>query len=439
MNQTPMLILAGMMGVVIAIIILKQPFIGVALTVISTPISSLLPPIPYFSSVVPLIGGLTLVGFLWIKRDSAGRIGIKFNLLHTITLLLFIWIFISNPQAAWSGPDRNWVITFIQLLILMIIAGSIIDEPYKHHILMGLFVFVSVISAYTAITQGYLGEDILEATRVGGFTAGANTAARYFVIAMVLLTYLRSQVKVPFVRLLMLGGILITYLGVFFTASRSGMVLIFFAQLLLFFFQHEGKQRIQLLVIFGIAFLILFLMANTIIVILQGIIPAITQGTDTMGLRYDLWEAGWLMWQDHPISGVGIGMFRYNVGRYMSLIGVAPRGATSHNTYINMLSETGIIGFSLFMIILGLALKDYLKVGQNPNPDLDGLRTIWLIVFLVLLVGAITKTEHTDKLLFMVMGLSVYFATLAKTSVEEKLQMEKARVEPGTQRFANRF
>lgn len=424
MYQTAVLMLIGILGLTLVILILNYPVFGVAFTVLSAPIIALIPPIPYFTSVLPLVGAITTVSYLWYKRGATEKSLFQFNALHILSLLFIIWMYVSNPQAAWSGVDRNWIFTYLQLWVLMYVSGDLLDEPRKHHLVMGLFAAVSVVSAYFAITQGYITDDILDAPRVGGFAAGSNDAARYFVVAMVFVTYLRSQVKHPFIRFLLLGGIIITYLGVFYTASRTGMILLFFAQMLLFFFQHEGKLRVQYLIIFGLAFAMIVLLAEPILGILGNILPSITKGTDTMGLRYDLWKAGWYMWLDHPVSGVGVGMFRYKVPVYMLRIpGVVPRSLVAHNIYITILTETGIVGFILFMSTLIVALNNYIKAKRHMEaPQLDE-RNVWLIVFLVMLLGGMTKTDQIDKLLWMVLGISVYFANLTHVTDQNGQQI----------------
>jgi O-antigen ligase len=409
-DQIPQMIFGAAVAGILFFIIVRQPYIGVALTVASAPIVDLIPPIPFFSSVVPILGAITIFGFLLKKREVTGNLFLRFNILHLLAIIFIVWIYVSNPQAAWSGLDRNWILTFAQLFILMYLAGDLLDKPQKHIVLMTIFAVVSVISAYNAISRGYIGEDIDASARVGGFAAGANDAARYFVVAMVFVTFLRSKVRQPFWRLMMLVAIIITYLGVFFTVSRTGMVLLFFAQLMLFVFQHEGRQRTQLLVIFGSAFVLTLLLSNTIIDILQTIIPTITKGTDTVGLRYDLWRAGWLMWLDHPIRGVGIGMYAHNSYAYMQrLPGVMPRTLVAHNMYVQTLAETGLIGLLLFLSIIYVSFINFRKARMVEEPEITELRNVWLIVFVVMLIGGITKTDQVDKLLWMVMGVSSFF------------------------------
>ena len=437
--NNPLIFLGIIIGLAGAVIILKRPYLGVAFTVLSAPIIDLIPPIPYLSSALPLVGAVTVVGYLLKKRGTGGRIKLRFDIQHLLGLVFIIWILLSNPQAAWSGPDRNWIFTFIQLLVLMVLAGDLLDEPKKHYVLMTLFAVVSVISAFTAISQGYIGEDIETSARVGGFAAGSNDAARYFVVAMVFITYLLSKVKDSVLRFVMLGAIIVTYIGVFYTGSRTGMILLFSAQLLLIAFQKKGKQRIQLLVIFGIAFSLLIALASTILGIIEGIIPAITQGTDTIGLRYQLWRIGWQMWLDHPITGVGIGMFAHRSYFYMTQVpGLMPRAIVSHNMYVQILSETGIVGGILFISIIVRSLMNFWKARHFQNSELLELRHIWLIVFLVMLIGGITKTDQVDKLLWMVMGLSVYFNGQVTTQLEEHNLPEGIPVAMGKQEYVNR-
>jgi O-antigen ligase len=70
--------------------------------------------------------------------------------------------------------------------------------------------------------------------------------------------------------------------------------------------------------------------------------------------RIDCIQAGIQMFFDHPFIGVGIGNYPYTYARY------APPGAErtpryAHNTYIQILTETGLIGF--FVFITGILLN----------------------------------------------------------------------------------
>jgi len=171
---TMLVLLLVFIGVIITI---RNPHIGAALTISSSAITELIPPVPFLSSAIPLLGAVTLVGYLFKIRGVAGKVQLNFSSLHGISLIFIIWIFITNPQAAWAGPERNWLFTFVQLFVLMVMVMDILDDSRKHQLLMALFAVIAVLSAYTAITQGHIGEDIESSIRAVGFTAGANDAA----------------------------------------------------------------------------------------------------------------------------------------------------------------------------------------------------------------------------------------------------------------------
>jgi len=421
MDRTILLIVAGISGIIFLFLLLKQPYLGIAITGASLAIVDLLPDVPYLSSAVPLVGIVTFIGYLIHKRWGTKNSAFNFNYLHIIGLVFILWIYISNPQAALMGSSRNWVLTYIQLWVLMYIAGDLLDTPKKQQTVMAIFSIFAIISAFYAIQTGSIGETIYTSTRAEGFLDNANAAARYFVVAMVFLSYLRSTVKNPWLRIFTLIGIIITYLGVFYTVSRTGMLLLVLAQGLILLFQIESRQRIRLFFIFMIALIILFFLSDTILDIFESIFPSIINREDTVGLRINLWKSGWMMWLDHPIRGVGIGRYIEELGPYIyRLAGPHRWNSIAHNTYIQILSETGIVGFILFIVLITTSLKNFWQIKINNDTEKLMLRNAWLVAFIVMLVGGITKSDHADKLTWMVMGLSLYFSKESNLAEKEE-------------------
>jgi O-antigen ligase len=75
--------------------------------------------------------------------------------------------------------------------------------------------------------------------------------------------------------------------------------------------------------------------------------------------------------------------------------------------YIAVLSETGLVGLLLYISILGISLLNYWRASRQTNTVNAHLAYTWLVVLVVLLLGGITKHDHYDKLLWLVLGLSV--------------------------------
>lgn len=398
--------------ILIAVIFLK-PYLGIIIIASSLPVVDLLPEIPYFTSVVPIVGGVTLVAYVLHWSRGVGKPLVHFRSVHIVGLLFIIWVFISNPEAALFGTDRNWIFTLLQLWILICLAGELMDTPYRHQVFMWIFAISSTLSAFLAIQNGRIGDNIYMSARSAGLAEGANAAGRYFVVAFVFLNFLQIITKKRFMRLLLLVSMGVTFLGVFFTVSRTSILLLFIAIGFMIILHTKIKYQIQIIIFFVIVMAGLWLYSDSLEKILSSIFPSITQGTDTIGLRYRLWDAGWHMWLDHPIVGVGIGRYPGQLINY-SQAGTIPifyliPGLVTHNMYIQVLAETGFLGFGLFVLLLAITLKNIWTSNNGSDPKFRFLRNAWAVVFLVMLVGGITKSDQADKLIWVTVGISSFF------------------------------
>jgi O-antigen ligase len=395
-------------GSILAIFILLRPYIGIIVTLVSLPVVDLLPVIPFFTSVLIIVGALTIAGFMWQTKKNRKPL-FNFGAIHIVGILFIGWVFISNPEAAWFGVDRNWILTFIQLWILVWLTGELLDSPRKQHIFMWSFSIVSATAAVIAIQQGNIGDTIGTSLRAAGLAGNPNSTARYLVVAMILFTYLGIYVHKRGTRLLAFAGAIITSIGLFFTLSRTGIILLIIAGGLQIIMNTRRKLTSALIFTYIIAAIFLWFSSGKVFQIIESIMPSIRQGTDTVGLRYRLWEAGGEMWLDHIPQGVGIGMFSTELRYYAD--GLAPRYwfSGAHNTYISVLAETGLIGFCLFAILLVISLRNFWHARKHNDIESISLRYVWLTVFLVVLIGEITLNGMHDKLLWFLVGISVYF------------------------------
>ncbi|HQZ90119.1 MAG TPA: O-antigen ligase family protein, partial [Thermomicrobiales bacterium] len=61
------------------------------------------------------------------------------------------------------------------------------------------------------------------------------------------------------------------------------------------------------------------------------------------------WQAGWHMFEDHPLTGVGIGNFNARYPDYFVRTEFRFSQGHAHNYYIHTLAETGIIGLIAYL------------------------------------------------------------------------------------------
>lgn len=384
------------------------PYLGIVITVASLPVLDLLPPIPGFTSAISLIGAMTLAGFIIQRRgrDKTKPL-FRFGPVHVIALLFLVWILISNPQAAWFGTRRNWVFTFAQLWILLWLGGELLDTPKKQQTLMWIFSIVVVISAYLAILQGHIGENVQNSIRGSGLADGVNAAARYFVIGMVFFNYLRSVSNKKIIQWITIAGMSLSTIGVFFSTSRTGILLVFIAFGLLILLNPYGKNKVRLLIILAIITLFVYFLSENLIQYLGSIVTNVVQRQDTVGYRIELWKVGWEMWSSHIFQGVGIGKYSEDFHLYAPYRVVAKLFAPDpHNTYVQVLAETGLVGFVIFILLIFKSLQNIWRSCRSDDKASIELRNVWLIGLIVMLLGGLTKTDTTEKLVWLIMGVS---------------------------------
>lgn len=77
-------------------------------------------------------------------------------------------------------------------------------------------------------------------------------------------------------------------------------------------------------------------------------------GTAASGGRWSWWQEAWRGFTDEPLGGTGAGTFQFTDLRYRQSSDI--RATEPHNTPLQFLSETGIVGLLLFLGAVGIVL-----------------------------------------------------------------------------------
>lgn len=395
---------------VIAVAVFQQPYLGLVFVIASLPVMDILPSIPFATSVVSLMGGVTLGVYILRALGPGRHFSFKFPSQLIWGGLFIAWILFTNPSAALIPTSgRNWMFTFVQLWILALLASQLFDEPRKHKVLMWIYTLAALVSAGFAIQKGGIGDTVADSIRSSGLVGGQNEAGRYFVVALVFISYLRSTTKSKILSTLMMISMGITVLGIFATVSRTGLLLLLTTVGLLLILQVNRRKSFQVGIVLVLVVLIVALIfADNIFTIMRTILPSIQQGADTMGIRYNLWTAGWHMWLDHPVQGVGIGQYPVNLPYYgRDLLDLQYLKLGAHNMYVQLLAETGIVGLFLFLGLIGSVVRNLWIATRSQDSNLASLAKVWLIVLILMLLGGITKQDQFDKLVWICFGMGI--------------------------------
>ncbi|MEX0782495.1 MAG: O-antigen ligase family protein [Dehalococcoidia bacterium] len=377
-------IFAAQIALLIAVVVLREPKLLIPCVVIGLPIEvvetkmldylgasgesgargairSLLNPGQAAMAATVVIGALRLRhNPMRLIPDSA--IVVPMLALFAVLLLGVAWS--DTP----TRPSNSVLILFLYVAFVFV-APTLIEDRRDVERIIGAFLAVAVLLAVVAVAQRLLGvfnwRTILVQSddysyRSNATFADPNNLARYFAItlslaaALVLATGPRRQTLYLAVPALAVGAI-----GIVATASRSGwlaLLLCGFITVMLAPIPRYTKLRLS-----GAGLLLL----GTLLALLlwQGgadaeRVRSLAQGVQIIGQREFLIRAGWDMFTDSPLIGLGSGNFeRSLITSYLHHLPTWARTTLSHTSAVSLMAELGIVGiavFSLFAVRVGI-------------------------------------------------------------------------------------
>lgn len=157
-------------------------------------------------------------------------------------------------------------------------------------------------------------------------------------------------------------------------------------------------------------------------------VPALTVFTDRfrglsgedVGLssRLVLWERAIMEFLRHPLLGIGWYGFRYVDGLSGNALESASSGA--HNCYIELLCDSGIVGFITFVLIAGMSIRSTVqnfKIAEKIE-DKKCLSVSFAIQFFVLLYGFSGNALFDKTFNFYAIALAMNYSYLAQRQRE---------------------
>ena len=109
--------------------------------------------------------------------------------------------------------------------------------------------------------------------------------------------------------------------------------------------------------------------------------------------RLGIWKRGLRISLSNPILGVGVSCFPMAIGYNRAKEGVLPKWQSAHNSFVQVLVETGYIGFWLYITVMIRCLRIFKRTSKNAllnefMPDVGLLSGLLYIAFFVNLICA---------------------------------------------------
>lgn len=353
-----------------------------------------------FSKFVGLLLAATWLAMVIVT----GRIR-RLSLFHLAAFLFVIWNGLSIYWSNEIGSTIDRVMTYIQLFVLIVIFWDLFST--RENILTGLQMYI--LGAYVAIGNTLFNFFSGESFSFQRFSAsGTNpndlggVLALGIPVAWYLITLNNPNRSNKLFNLLNITFIPAALLVIILSGGRAALIatvpgIIF------------GIVSIKRLKLSRKIVIIIFLISVTVVI--MPIIPNYSferfstiesefRRSD-LGGRIDIWRDGFKSFVGHPIFGVGSNMYR----------SINSAGKVAHNTFMSILVELGLVGMTLFGMLLGIVIYHVLHMSKEDSgfwiseiitwvliassSSFEHRKVTWLFLILLVGTGALAKQVIT--------------------------------------------
>lgn len=317
-----------------------------------------------------------LIGLGWLGTFLGDRSSGLIKREHRRILLIIVgfalWTTLTIAWAARAGPAGTeaayWWLAGLAFLVVL----TTIKTPREAGVVASAFVIGSIVSVTIGLVTGSLSSAVNEVSQTavqGRLTGGGgdpNQQAASFVAAMFLIVGLFSLYRRRLARIGLLLAFVLLAVGFFATQSRGGLLALVVATVAAFCLAPRQRTRI-------VGLLVLLAGAGAVLLATTpGALTRITNlGGGTSG-RSDLWRVAWQVFTGHPLFGVGAGNFVVIESHYVLQPGSISRiqYLTSaphlvHNSYLQLLAETGLVGLIGYLAVVIVCLRAAWKAAQR--------------------------------------------------------------------------
>jgi O-antigen ligase len=413
--DAPILVVAGSSALALAVAIVLRPDVATLTTVAilysnAAVVAVRFHGVPLFvGAFVPLLLVVPLARDLVVRRLPV----VAPPMLGWMVVLLGVYLvsalFSSNTQVSWDGVVvflvEGFALYFLLINVIrtpemlrlttwvLLASGALVSLPAIHQVLTenydsSYFGFAQIDSAIRTGASTLTG-DVLQ-PRMAGPIGETNRFAQVMLMLVPLGLFRMIGEKSTTLRILAGAMTVAVTLGVVLSFSRGGAVGLV-ALVIALMVLRMVRLRYVLISVLGLA---------VILVVLPQYFDRVTSLLAASGLGSDaptsavdnsllsrLTEtlAAALVIVDHPVIGVGPGMFPFFYEEYAQVVGILIRNDAerqAHNLYLGVGAEIGILGLVVFLIIAFLTMRMLLAARRASlvrRPDLERLTTPYLL------------------------------------------------------------
>lgn len=395
--------LVAVVGMTTALIIFFKPFYGLIIYLVLLYIrpQDFVPALERMRIMLILAAVILVIFFIHqtVRRARISIFGTRQNILMFLLLAIVPVSDIVNGRFAESWDGLNEFLTVFLLFFLIV---NIVDDEDKFRKVCWVLVSLTVLISINGIIMhfrgtGLAGSTPVEGTRVrwiGIFGDPNDYALVINSFFPFLLVTLFDRMVSRTARFLILVGVLISVLTLYYTNSRGGFIA-FLCIIGIFSVKRWGLLK-------GMAVGALFLAAG--IALAPSRMGNLSPYEVSAAGRVNSWIDGLVYLKSHPLFGIGF----QNFGEFSTL--------AAHSAFIKCMAELGMIGYFVWMSLLYVSYTDVIKISVRKNGAAVQRRNAYeryAEILQLALIGFVASAVFLSQTFMPVLYILVALSTLA--------------------------
>ena len=376
---------------------------------------------------IDVTGRLHLVVFIAffgaIAALSAGQIPKSFSSKAGMALTIFtVFLVLGIPFSSWKGGSfRSLVDIWSKSYIAFFLVSSLIFTMKQMRKSLFLLAMGTIGIVYFAFKATKMNEDGRLSVEYGSL-GNSNDLAGSLLIGLPFLMYvLLDKKRSALIRLLCLGILGILLVVVFKTGSRSGVLALIFMAFVMFLKASAGS-KLKIVVVALVVGAVFPMVAGKTLMARYKTMFTTTVSSDmsddaasavysSQARRQLVYNAIELTLR-HPIFGVGLGNFANQSADLEISKGNQPLWFTSHDIYLLVSSETGVVGIVLYLATIFFTFSTLIRIERaaRKEPELADLQEMaycLLLSTIAFTAGGLFSTNAYTTQLPLLAGLTV--------------------------------
>ncbi len=430
----PALALGAVGGLVLAYVAFSDLALGFAVLAFLSFVDTL----PTSGSLSPAKAAGLLVAVAWLARFSIGSLRDERDFfadhpqLTWMLVAFFGWATLSLLWAPSPSAGTGALTRYAPNILLLPIGYTAVRTKRDLTIVIGAIILGAMVAASFAVLQPPNPEIVVESARATGTIGDPNELASVLLVGLALgAGFAIGRTRLPALRMAAALAVPLCAAGVFLSLSRGGLVAL--GALMVAGTIFAGRWRMAItLMLTVVALGGVFYFTQLAPLPARERVSAAGGGTG----RTDLWTVAWRMVQAHPFNGVGVGNFPNTSADYTLRPGVIMRTDlifnqqpfVTHNTYLQILAETGIPGLLLFLGVIGACMNWMLRAARTwarrGNRAMEALARSMFLGLCGMLVADFFISVMYSKLLWVMLALGPATYAVARHEDAEPARSE---------------